>query len=83
LILANTGVARDYIRRLCTVVRSQQKTVKMFKEAAENSDRLAIVANENIIKEKANSKVNENLRQYYMHLLLKFIRNIDLLQGHD
>mgnify|MGYP000559482234 CR=1 FL=1 len=55
----------------------------MFKEAAENSDRLAIVANENIIKEKANSKVNENLRQYYMHLLLKFIRNIDLLQGHD
>ena len=55
----------------------------MFKEAAENSDRIALIANENIIKEKANSKVNENLRLYYMQILIKFIRDINLLKDND
>lgn len=37
----------------------------MFKELAANSDSFVSVANDNMIKERASSKVNITLRHYY------------------
>jgi hypothetical protein len=52
----------------------------MNKEQMVENEQQIIVDVENIAKERAKVQTNADLRTYYQHLLLKFVRDIDLFQ---
>ena len=52
----------------------------MNREQMVENEQQILVDFENIAKERAKTQKNTDLRIYYQHLLLKFIRDINLLQ---
>ena len=55
----------------------------MFKDLAANSDASAAAAVDNLVQEKGLSKVNQNLRLFYQHLIMKLIRDCGVLEDEE
>ena len=62
------------------MVKSQQKQLKMNTDQMAANEQQIIVDYENLTKARRQAKANEDLRQYYQHLLLKLVRDIELLK---
>jgi len=52
----------------------------MLNQTIEIHDRELMMNRENVENEKRKAKINEELRYYYQQLLIKFVRDVDLLK---
>ena len=83
LVLRNTSQAREIINKLMKLNKKQAKQIRMLNQTMEVHDREIIINRENVENEKKKAKVNEELRYYYQQLLIKFVRDVDMLKDAE